>query len=264
MIAGGLRRIAGLTVRGASSVARRAGGITGRRLRGKSGGVPILMYHRVLPDDAPVDGIEPGMYVRTSTFEKHVAWLAARYALVTLAEAIDAPRAGRSRPAAVITFDDGWRDNLVEAWPVLERHGARATIFLVADWVEGRSGPGDAFLSPQEVGFLARKGIELGAHTNSHPTLVGTSARLLESELSGSKARVAAWSGRPCRTFAYPFGRFDPQAVAAASRTFEAAVVVGGGWWGGGAPLSRIPRIAIHDDVSRWVPMFEARLAGIV
>jgi len=238
VIAGGLRRIAGLTVRGASSVARRAGGITGRRLRGKSGGVPILMYHRVLPDDAPVDGIEPGMYVRTSTFEKHVAWLAARYALVTLAEAIDAPR--------------------------LERHGARATIFLVADWVEGRSGPGDAFLSPQEVGFLARKGIELGAHTNSHPTLVGTSARLLESELSGSKARVAAWSGRPCRTFAYPFGRFDDEAVAAASRTFEAAVVVGGGWWGGGAPLSRIPRIAIHDDVSRWVPMFEARLAGIV
>src|SRR5262249_31100324 len=171
---GGLRRVAGLAARGASSVARRAGGITGRRLRGKAGAVPVLMYHRVLPDDAPVDGIEPGMYVRTSTFEKHVAWLAARYELVTLAEAIDERRAGRSRPAAVVTFDDGWRDNLLEAWPVLERHGARATNFLVADWIERRSAPGDGFLSPEEVGFLARHGIELGAHTNSHPALVGT------------------------------------------------------------------------------------------
>jgi peptidoglycan/xylan/chitin deacetylase (PgdA/CDA1 family) len=162
----------------------------------------------------------------------------------------------------VITFDDGWRDNLTQAWPVLQRYNARATIFLVADWVNRAKTVRSEILAPDEVRLLADQGVEMGAHTMSHPRLDAVAPDAIDLELAASKAAVATWTGRPCRTFAYPYGRFGDLAVQAASRHFDAAVVVGGGWWSGGEPLARIPRISIHDDMTRWIPMFEARLSG--
>ena len=263
MKSGDARRLAGLAVRASGAAARHFAGATSRLLKHKEGLIPILMYHRVHPDGASTEGLEPGMFVRASTFERHVRWLRQRFELVTLSEAVDAAR-GRDRGrVAVLTFDDGWRDNLTHAWPVLQRHGARATIFLVTDWVRGRSAPGEAFLSPEEVRFLAGNRIELGAHTASHPKLDQISAERIEFEMQASKAAVSSWTGSRCRTFAYPFGRFGEVAVEAAGRHFDASVVVGGGWWPGGEPMARVPRISVHDDVARWVPMFEARLAGI-
>jgi peptidoglycan/xylan/chitin deacetylase (PgdA/CDA1 family) len=221
------------------------------------------MYHRVRPDGSSTDGIEPGMYVRAATFDRHVSWLARRFTLVTLSQAVDAARAGRTEGLAVITFDDGWRDNLTEAWPILQRHGATATIFAVPDWINGKSGADGEFLSPDEVRLLASRGIEIGAHTMSHPKLDQATPDQIDFELQSSKAAVAAWTGAPCRTFAYPYGRFGEIATIAAGRYFDAAVVVGGGWWRGSEPMARIPRVSIHDDVTRFTPMFEARLAGI-
>jgi len=219
------------------------------------------MYHRVRPDDASTEGLEPGMYVRASTFERHIRWLSKRFDLVTLSEAIDATRVGHAQHLAVITFDDGWRDNLTHAWPVLTRFNARATVFLVADWVGRNQTTPREFLSPDEIRALAERGIEMGAHTMSHPRLDQAPPDRIEFELQMSKAAVEAWTGRPCRTFAYPYGRFGDLAVEAAARHFDAAVAVGGGWWAGGEPLARIPRISIHDDMTRSIAMFEARLS---
>lgn len=257
-----MRRLASITFRGAGAIAQRLVGRTSRRLRRAHGLIPVLMYHRVQPDDASADEIEPGMFVGVSTFEKHIGWLAKRFDLVTLSEALDVAHPSNGRRLAVITFDDGWRDNLTHAWPILRRYNARATIFLVTDWVGQIHTPQKEFLSPEEVRVLANQGIEMGAHTMSHPRLDEASHERIEFEMQTSKAAVAAWTGRPCRTFAYPYGRFSDHAVEAAARHFDGAVAVGGGWWAGGQPLSRIPRIAIHEDMTRWIPMFESRLAG--
>jgi len=262
---GMVRRAGGIGLRATTAVIHRATGKSSRAWNSKKslGLVPVLMYHRVIPDEASTRGIEPGMYVRASTFERHIRWLADRFELATLSEVVDATRDGRTAGLAAITFDDGWRDNLTHAWPVLRRHGARATVFLVTDWVNAAPTPDKVFLSPGEVRSLADNGVELGAHTTSHPMLDQLPPDQIENELRASKLAVESWTGRRCRTFAYPYGRFGEAAVAAAARHFDASVQVGGGWWNGAEPLARIPRITIHDDVTRWVPMLEARLAGI-
>jgi peptidoglycan/xylan/chitin deacetylase (PgdA/CDA1 family) len=104
----------------------------------RPGSLVVLMYHRVLPKESPARQREqPGMYVSPETFDLHLTELKRRFELVHLDEWLSRARAGLSLPklACAITFDDGWRDNYEFALPVLTKHEAPATIFLVASYV---------------------------------------------------------------------------------------------------------------------------------
>ena len=247
---------ASLAVRTTLAFGNRLAGRTHRRLVDRTGELPVLMYHRVLEDAVDARGIESGMLVRASTFDRQMGWLGRYFVPTTLGESLLPPSGERVR--AAVTFDDGWRDNLTTAWPILRKHGVRATIFLVRDWVGTQD-----FLSSTEVADLARDGIEFGAHTVTHPRLPELQDAEIERELRLSREAVADWTGRPCDTLAYPFGAHDDRCVAIAERLFRAAVVVGGGWWRIGVDPHRIPRIAVHEDMTSTEPMFEARVAGL-
>ena len=104
----------------------------------RPGSLVVLMYHRVLPKDSPARRTEqPGMYVSPETLDLHLGELKRHFELVHLDDWLRRAK-GRStlpRLACAITFDDGWRDNYDFALPVLARHGAPATIFLVSSYI---------------------------------------------------------------------------------------------------------------------------------
>ena len=61
------------------------------------------------------------------------------FEIISLDEVPDRLRPGPPRrPFAVLTFDDGYRDNVAHAWPVLQRHNAPWSLFLTTDFVNGR------------------------------------------------------------------------------------------------------------------------------
>ena len=96
------------------------------------------MYHRVLPKDSPARKTEqPGMYVSPETLDLHLTELKRHFELVPLEEWLRRAKEGAPLPrlACAITFDDGWRDNYDFALPVLVKHGAPATIFLVSSFI---------------------------------------------------------------------------------------------------------------------------------
>jgi peptidoglycan/xylan/chitin deacetylase (PgdA/CDA1 family) len=252
---------ASLAVRTTLAFGNRWAGRTRRRLLDRPGELPVLMYHRVLPDAADASGIEPGMFVRASTFGRQIGWLRRYFAPGTLEDATASAGSGPTR--AAVTFDDGWRDNLTVAWPILQEHGVRATIFVVRGWVESSEPRTGSFLTPSEVGDLSREGIEFGAHTATHARLNELQEEEIERELRLSREAVEDWTRRSCPSMAYPFGAHDDRCVAIAARLFRAAVVVGGGWWRIGADPHRIPRVAVHEDMTATEPMFEARVAGL-
>ncbi|HEY0941127.1 MAG TPA: polysaccharide deacetylase family protein [Steroidobacter sp.] len=101
----------------------------------------VLMYHRVLPPDDPERRLEqPGMYVSPQTLEMHLTLLKAHFEPVHLDDWVRRAAAGQTLPrlACAITFDDGWRDNYVHGFPVLQRQQVPATIFLVSSLIGTR------------------------------------------------------------------------------------------------------------------------------
>ena len=99
-----------------------------------------LTYHRVLPDPAtPQD--PPNNAVFASAFDRHVAYLVRHHHVVTGQDLRAFLEAGVALPkrSALITFDDGYRDNFEHAFPILQRHGASAVFFIASDFIDRKS-----------------------------------------------------------------------------------------------------------------------------
>jgi peptidoglycan/xylan/chitin deacetylase (PgdA/CDA1 family) len=184
--------------------------------------VPVLLYHSV--NDRP-GRLERPCAVSPATFAAHADAVAAsgRQPL-TVTELADALRTLRPLPArpVAISFDDGYADTL-EATEVLLKLGLRATIYVTA----GEVGERDRLTSSQ-LGELARTpGVEIGAHSVSHPRLDELGQAQLEEEVTASRRRLEEIIGREVHSFAYPHGAYDARvraAVVAAGYRSAAAV----------------------------------------
>jgi peptidoglycan/xylan/chitin deacetylase (PgdA/CDA1 family) len=170
---------------------------------------------------------------------------------------------GGAQPrTAVVTFDDGWRNWLTGALPVLTRLDVKAT-FYVCPGLFGLSHPEldgaqSALLDEEGTRELAAAGMELGSHSLTHPDLRKLEDEPLAFELAESKAAVERITGRPCRTFAYPYGLYDERVVkAVAVAGYELAFAWLPGPW---RPLEapRLPAPPRHG-----APRLALKLAGL-
>ena len=101
----------------------------------------VLAYHRVLtPEQRVRTASQDGMVVEDRTFARHVALLARRFKVLSLDEftARVTNRLPFDGPCCLITFDDGWRDNVENALPVLRAHRLPAVMFLPVNFIGRR------------------------------------------------------------------------------------------------------------------------------
>lgn len=134
----------------------------------RRGSLVVLMYHRVLPVDSRARSTEqPGMYVSPETLDLHLAELKRHFELMHLDEWLR--RAGQGTPlpklACALTFDDGWQDNYEFAFPLLARHAAPATIFLVSGYIGATYG----FWPNRLMGLLQKSFASPGSVTFPQP-----------------------------------------------------------------------------------------------
>jgi peptidoglycan/xylan/chitin deacetylase (PgdA/CDA1 family) len=197
----------------------------------------VLGYHGVgesrLRDDPSLLQVSPARFRMQLELLRD-----AGFRFVTMAEF--ARRAGDAAPEpglAVVTFDDGMRNNHAVALPILSEYGIPATVYVTIGFIGGYSpwlapgGDGAMMLEP-ELHELVAAGWELGAHTMTHPDLSTLDYNACRAEIEESRTALERIAGVPVQTFAYPFGRYGPAALAAVQDAgLLAAVTTGSGSW---------------------------------
>jgi peptidoglycan/xylan/chitin deacetylase (PgdA/CDA1 family) len=191
---------------------------------------PVLMYHSISASTEP----DPHrVRVHPGRLDRHLGLLR-RLGLrgVGLAELLAAQERGDAAGLVGLTFDDGYTDFLTHAVPVLERHGMRATLYVVAGLLGGQNdwdpGPRLRLLDADGVRAVAAAGHEVGSHTLTHTHLAGADAATLEREVAGSRPVLEAVLQREVRGFCYPWGEFDAAAAEAARAAgYDHACVTG-------------------------------------
>jgi peptidoglycan/xylan/chitin deacetylase (PgdA/CDA1 family) len=201
----------------------------GRRL-------PVLLYHRV--------GQSAGQRHRELTvtaraFEHHVRWLARRgFRGITASDWIAWRSGTRSLPPkpVLLTFDDAYSDLTEHAFPILERHGFGANVFVVSGELGGcarwQRDPDLArlpLLAPEQLRRLGERGIEVGAHGRTHANLNLAKEEELSSEIELGRAELASALGHSVAAFAYPYGAFNERALGLVRRLFSCAFTANDG-----------------------------------
>jgi peptidoglycan/xylan/chitin deacetylase (PgdA/CDA1 family) len=171
--------------------------------------VPILMYHEIAGRAETASRLA----VPPANFAAQLDYLrSAGFTTMTAAE-LSARLADGIGPLPdrpiVLTFDDGYADFHSRAMPLLDRHGFTATLFVTTGWEQDaglrRSAPG-RMLNRTQLAEAAAAGVEIAAHTRSHPQLDQLPERLVREELGASKRWLEDEIGLAVPGLAYPFG----------------------------------------------------------
>lgn len=162
--------------------------------------VPFLMFHSVSEKSGP-----PGYRFAPDGFRYFLGMLRDEgIGTPTLSDYLLSRGAG-DRRAAVLTFDDGWQDNLTVAFPLLEEFGCRATFFPSVSLI-GKEG----MMDWDDLRALSEAGMEIGSHGLSHDLLVGRPEAELWREVAESRRRLEEGLGREVAFFSLPRGCLPP------------------------------------------------------
>lgn len=232
----------------------------------------ILCYHGIDRSTARQDP----KFLQTDPcrFRTHAELLlGAGFEFVTLSELSDRAGGGEPPPGLVaLTFDDGYADNHSILLPILREYGLPATVYVATGLIGKRNpflaeGSDARMMTAEELLELAAEGIELGAHTVTHPDLSTLDPEASLREMVESRAYLERLTGKAVTTFAYPFCHYTATTVAAARDAgFETAVTCAryGSW----APLEMKRSVITGKDglpsfvlkvAERYDPLFHSR-----
>ncbi len=194
--------------------------------------IPVLMYHHVLPKAGFIASA-------VEQFEAQMRFLAEnQWHTLTSEEFAAFKRREFSPPkkSLLITFDDGWRDNAVYAYPILRHYGLKATMFLVTEWVEKASQapetyeplqhkeckntvprhPGKVIVNWDEVASM-QDVFDFHSHTHTHADGYFETIPW-EEEFTLSKEMLKKRLDIDSRHLCWPRGRYDSSLIALAGK----------------------------------------------
>ena len=223
--------------------------------------IAILSYHKIGPPMP--NGWDTWYYISKSIFTRQLLELQ-----VMGYEFIDLPRlyvglddaSALPEKSALITFDDGYRNNLTVAQPVMQRMGVPGVVFVPTHyiggmniWDSGGPEPDEEICSWDELLQLEKNSIMIESHSLSHPSFSNLTPEEHEIELLQSRLILEQHLKRPVQFFAYPYGDSGSDFALSESLLkktgYRAACLYGGGAVTlPGADRYRLERLAMGPD----------------
>ena len=213
---------------------------------GQAAIVPILMYHHLsdLPPDA--SELQETWTVAPKNFEAQIKLVAERgYRTITMAQLVAHLKRGQPLPAKpiIISFDDGWVDDYVVAYPVLKKYNFIGTFFVYTNAIGHKQ-----FLTWPQLEEMSAAGMDIQSHTLSHPHLRQLTPDAALKEIADSKVILEKRLGKPVIAFNYPFGEYNAAVIELVKRAgFESAVTLASGYKQRSDELYTLRRIRITD-----------------
>ncbi|MBU1045283.1 MAG: polysaccharide deacetylase family protein [Candidatus Omnitrophica bacterium] len=162
--------------------------------------VPVLMYHSINTDSA-----NSRLIVSPDSFKKQMNFLKERnFNFISLDEYVELLKNGKTpiKKSVVITFDDGYADNYLYAFPVLKEFNIPATVFIVTDWVNNEN-----MLDWSQIKEMKNSNlVEIGSHSITHDMLTEMPKVAMIREINQSKEILEKTLDAPIRFFGYPTG----------------------------------------------------------
>jgi peptidoglycan/xylan/chitin deacetylase (PgdA/CDA1 family) len=181
--------------------------------------IPILTYHRFAEE------CSSPLCMPSSTFERQMRYLKENGYHVITAEELSAfleYRRGLPQKSVLITMDDGYRSVYNIAYPILQKYGYKATLFVYTSFV----GVSKMAITWKHLKEMKANGFTVGSHTINHSDLTqakeGESEQAhlarVKEELYGSKKIIDRKLGQDTHFLAYPFGFYDQRSIQIAQQ----------------------------------------------
>ena len=172
----------------------------------KKRGIVILMYHSI-----PKDKNSYGYSTYKGEFERQITFLKQYYNVISIDDTYEYlynnKKMNGDKPFAVITFDDGYKDNKEVAYPILKECSFPFTIFITTDFIENDN---YTFMSFDEVKEMNRDSlVTFGSHSKSHANLIVLVENDKVNEIVVSREKIEKNLIDKVNYFAYPSGGYD-------------------------------------------------------
>jgi peptidoglycan/xylan/chitin deacetylase (PgdA/CDA1 family) len=189
--------------------------------------VQILLYHHLQDLPPTASPLLRAWTLSPKKLDSQVEWLTEHgFHTVTMAQLVAHLKHRQPLPPKpiVLTFDDGWRDHYNVAFPILKKYNSVATFFIITGEV-GHS----AYMNWEQIQAMAAAGMDMEAHSLTHPKLTLISTQEAFHEILQSKQDLESRMHRSVTVFAYPFGAFNDTIMDMVKRAgFDGAAAVHG------------------------------------
>ena len=179
------------------------------------------MYHSISDDKS-------NLSVSVNNFERQIKYLYTSGFRTVQFNSVNK----KIKKPLIITFDDGYKDNLINALPILKKYNFNSICFVVSDHI-GKSNIWDKnnsnyvfkeLLSENDIKVWLDSGMFIGSHGKSHRSLVGLNADEINDEIEISKTVLENISGNKINCFSYPFGKINELSANLVNKSYHFAV----------------------------------------
>ncbi len=213
---------------------------------------PILMYHSI--SKMPRGTLMRSLHISPRRFVLQMYLLKILgYRGVSISELHLQMKSSKAEKVIGITFDDGYKNNLHNALPILKKLGFTATIYLVSQnisgsnkWDNDKGITKQKMLNENDINKWIKNGMEIGSHTRNHTDLLNCNKEIAKQEIIKSKSDLEERFKIPINHFCYPYGNFNDDIINLTKEAgYHSATTTNRGIASNTSDVLALPRIQI-------------------